>query len=80
VVEVTRTVIIKSALLSRSMFRVFAELEAMYRNMIEQLVSYATRSGITSFARLKALKYGELRAQYPQLPSHYAYTACQLCA
>ena len=79
-VEVTRTVIVKSALLSRSMFRAFAELEGMYRNMIEQLVSYATRSGITGFARLKALKYGELGAQYPQLPSHYAYTACQLCA
>jgi hypothetical protein len=80
VVEVTRTVIVKSAPLSRSAFRAFAELEGMYRNMIEQLVLHATRSGITNFARLKALKYRELRAQYPQLPSHYAYTACQLCA
>ena len=79
-VEVTRTVIIKSALLSRSMFRVFAELEGMYRNMIEQLVLHATKGGITSFTRLKALKRGELRKQYLQLSSHYAYTACQLCA
>jgi IS605 OrfB family transposase len=76
-VEVTRTVIVKSAPLSRSAFKAFAELEGMYRDMIEQLVLHATRSGITGFTRLKALKYGELRAQYPQLPSHYAYTACQ---
>jgi IS605 OrfB family transposase len=26
---------------------------------------------------LRALKYRELRALYPQLPSHYAYTICQ---
>jgi transposase len=63
--------------LSRGAFRAFAELEGMYRNMVEQLALHATRSGITSFARLKALKYRELRTQYPQLPSHYAYTACQ---
>jgi IS605 OrfB family transposase len=49
----------------------------MYRNMVEQPVLYAVRSGVTSFTRLRALKYRELRSLYPQLPSHYAYTACQ---
>jgi putative transposase len=75
--EVTRTVVVKSIPLPRKLFRVFVELEGMYRNMVEQLVLYAVRNGITSFTRLKALKYRELRSLYPQLPSHYAYTACQ---
>jgi len=75
--EVVRTVVVKSTPLPRKVFRVFVELEGMYRNMVEQLVLYAVRSGITSFTKLKALKYRELRSLYPQLPSHYAYTACQ---
>ena len=75
--EVTRTVIVKSTPLPRRLFRVFVELEAMYRNMVEQLVLYAVRNELTSFTKLKALKYRELRSLYPQLPSHYAYTACQ---
>jgi len=75
--SVTRTVIVRSARLPRKAFRVFAELEGMYRNMVEQLVMYAVRNEITSFTRLKALKYRELRGLYPHLPSHYAYTACQ---
>ena len=75
--EVTRTVIVKSTPLPRRLFRVFVELEAMYRNMVKQLVLYAVRNELTSFTKLKALKYRELRSLYPQLPSHYAYTACQ---
>jgi putative transposase len=75
--EVTRTVVDRSAPLPRKLFRVFVELEGMYRNMVEQLVLYAARNGVTSFTRLKALKYRELRSLYPQLPSHYAYTVCQ---
>jgi len=75
--EVTRTVVLKSAPLPRRAFRVFIELEGMYRNMVEQLVLYAVRNNITSFTRIKALKYRELRVLYPHLPSHYAYTACQ---
>ena len=75
--EVTRTVVVKSAPLPRKLFRVFVELEGMYRNMVEQLVLYAVRNELTSFTKLKALKYRELRTLYPQLPSHYAYTACQ---
>jgi len=75
--EVARTVVVKSVQLPRRVFKVFAELESMYRNMVEQLVLFAVRDNIASFTRLKALKYRELRAQYPHLPSHYAYTACQ---
>jgi IS605 OrfB family transposase len=75
--EVTRTVVVKSVSLPRKVFRVFVELEGMYRNMVEQLVLHAARNGITSFTKLKASKYRELRSLYPQLPSHYAYTVCQ---
>ncbi len=75
--EVVRTIVLKSAPLPRRVFRVFVELEGMYKNMVEQVVIFAVRNSITSFTRLKALKYRELRNLYPQLPSHYAYTACQ---
>ena len=75
--RVTRTVVVKSAKLPRRVFRVFVEVEGMYRNMVEQLVLFAVRENIKSFIRLKALKYSELRRLYPHLPSHYAYTACQ---
>jgi transposase len=75
--EATRTVVVRSTPLPRKVFRVFVELEGMYRNMVEQLVLYAARNKLTSFTRLKALKYRELRSLYPQLPSHYAYTTCQ---
>ena len=75
--EVTRTVVVKSTPLPRKLFRVFVELEGMYRNMVEQLVLHAVRNRVTSFTKLKALKYRELRSLYPQLPSHYTYTACQ---
>jgi putative transposase len=73
----TRTVIVRSVKLSRKMFRVFVELEGMYRNMVEQLTMYAVRNGIRSFTKLKALKYREMRKLHPHLPSHYVYTACQ---
>jgi len=74
--RVVRTVVVKSDPLPRKVFRVFVELEGMYRNMVEQLVLYAVRSNTTNFIRLKALKYRELGAMY-QLPSHHVYTACQ---
>jgi len=77
VARVARTVVVRSIRLQRRVFRVFTELEGMYRNMVEQLVVYAVRSNIDSFTRLKALKYREIRELYPHLPSHYAYTACQ---
>ncbi|ESQ24725.1 MAG: transposase, IS605 OrfB family, central region [uncultured Acidilobus sp. JCHS] len=75
--EVTRTVVVRSAPLPRRAFRIFVELEGMYRNIVELLVLYAVNNGITKFTRLKAEKYRELRSLYPQLPSHYIYTACQ---
>ncbi len=75
--KVTRTVIVKSAKLSRKVFKVLVELEGMYRTMVEQLVLYAVRNNIRSFTRLKALKYREMRNMYSHLPSHYVYTACQ---
>jgi IS605 OrfB family transposase len=75
--EVTRTVVVRSAPLPRRAFKVFVELEGMYRNMVEQLVLYAVDNGITKFTRLKAERYREVRSLYPRLPSHYAYTACQ---
>ena len=52
--EVTRTVVVKSIPLPRKLFRVFVELEGMYRNMVEQLVLYAVRGRVASFTRLKA--------------------------
>ncbi|MEZ0394088.1 MAG: transposase [Desulfurococcaceae archaeon] len=61
----------------RKVFRVFVELEGIYRNMVEQLVLYAVREGVKSFTKLKALRYKDLRRLYPHLPSHYVYTACQ---
>ena len=75
--KVTRTVIVNSVKLSRKIFRIFVELEGMYHNMVEQLTMYAVKNNIKSFTRLKVLKYREMRNLYPQLPSHYVYTACQ---
>ena len=75
--EAVRTVVLKSSPLPRKVFRTLIELEGMYRNMVEQLVIYAVGNNTTSFTKLKALKYRELRALYPHLPSHYVYTACQ---
>ncbi|MFP3321268.1 MAG: transposase [Acidilobus sp.] len=75
--EVTRNVVVRSERLPRRTFRTFVELEGMYRNLVEQLVLYAVNNNITKFTRLKAERYREVRSLYPQLPSHYAYTACQ---
>ena len=75
--EVIRTVTIRSEKLPRRTFRIFVELEGMYRNIVEQLVLYAVNNNVTKFTRLKAEKYRDVRSLYPQLPSHYAYTACQ---
>ncbi|ACB07602.1 RNA-guided endonuclease InsQ/TnpB family protein [Candidatus Korarchaeum cryptofilum] len=53
-------------------------LFSTYREVLGQLLDYAWEKGVTSFKRLKAEKYCELRARYPSLPSHYIYTACQM--
>ncbi|ABW01676.1 RNA-guided endonuclease InsQ/TnpB family protein [Caldivirga maquilingensis] len=76
-VRVARTVIVRSVRLPRGVFRVFIELEDVYRSIVEQLTMYAVANNIRSFTRLRALKYHEMRNLHPQLPSHYVYTACQ---
>jgi putative transposase len=53
-------------------------LFSAYREILAGLLEYASEKGITSFKRLKAEKYRELREKYPRLPSHYLYTACQM--
>lgn len=53
-------------------------LFSTYREILGQLLDHAWAKGVTSFERLKAEKYHELRARYPSLPSHYIYTACQM--
>jgi len=75
--RVVRTVVVRSTRLPRKVFRVFVELEGMYRNMVEQLAMHAVSSGVKSFTRLKVSKYREMMLFYPHLPSHYVYTACQ---
>ena len=54
------------------------ELFSTYREIVNFLITHAYESNITSFKRLKKEKYKELREKYPQLPSHYHYTACQM--
>jgi len=49
-----------------------------YKAIVNELLDYAHSKGITSFKRLKAEKYHELRQRYSKLPSHYIYTACQM--
>ena len=49
-----------------------------YKAVVNELLDYAHSKGITSFERLKSEKYHEMRQKYPELPSHYIYTACQL--
>jgi len=53
-------------------------LFSTYREILNRLLDYAWAEGITSFKRLRAEKYNELRTKYPSLPSHYVYTACQM--
>ncbi|BBE42731.1 hypothetical protein NAS2_1343 [Conexivisphaera calida] len=72
-----RTVVVRSARLPGRTLDILAELRGMYRDMVELLVQYAVENEMTSFMLLKAEKYGELRSMHPELPSHYAYTACQ---
>jgi len=49
-----------------------------YKSIVNELLDYAHSKGITSFKRLKAEKYRELRQRYPKLPSHYIYATCQM--
>ncbi|ALV63350.1 Transposase [Thermococcus sp. 2319x1] len=54
------------------------DLFSLYREIVNFLLTYAYENNITSFYRLKKETYKELRGKYPQLPSHYLYTACQM--
>ncbi|WP_175059785.1 RNA-guided endonuclease TnpB family protein [Thermococcus sp. 2319x1] len=54
------------------------DLFSTYREIVNFLITYAYENNITSFKRLKKETYKELRGKYPQLPSHYLYTACQM--
>jgi putative transposase len=49
-----------------------------YREIVNYLISYAFENRITSFYRLKNETYKSLRKEYPELPSHYHYTATQM--
>ena len=53
-------------------------LFSTYKEVLNQLLDFAWAKGITSFKRLKAERYHEMRERYPSLPSHYIYTACQM--
>ena len=54
------------------------ELFRTYREIVNFLISYAFENNVTSFYRLKKETYKGLRREYPELPSHYLYTACQI--
>jgi putative transposase len=75
--ELIRTVVVPSTKLTEKKFRVFKELEELYRQVLIELVDYSFRNNIDSFTRLKRDKYFELRRRFQQLPSHYIHTACQ---
>ncbi|NJE61230.1 RNA-guided endonuclease TnpB family protein [Thermococcus sp. 21S7] len=54
------------------------ELFETYREIVNFLITYAFENNITSFYRLKKETYKSLRRGYPELPSHYLYTGCQM--
>jgi len=54
------------------------DLFSTYRKIVNYLITYAHGNNITSFKRLKKGTYKSLRERYPELPSHYIYTACQM--
>ncbi|MCD6157764.1 MAG: transposase, partial [Euryarchaeota archaeon] len=53
-------------------------LFSTYREIVNFLIAYAYENNITSFCRLKEETYKILREKYPELHSHYIYTACQM--
>ncbi|WP_394325672.1 hypothetical protein [Thermococcus celericrescens] len=54
------------------------ELFKTYREIVNYLITHAFENHVTSFYRLKKETYKSLREEYPNLPSHYLYTACQM--
>ncbi len=53
-------------------------LFSTYQEIVNFLITYAFENKVTSFYRLKKETYKSLRKEYPELPSHYLYTACQM--
>ena len=53
-------------------------LFSTYREIVNFLITYAFENNVTSFYWLKKETYKDLRKEYPELPSHYLYTACQM--
>ncbi len=54
------------------------DLFTLYSDIVNFLLDYAFENNITSFYRLKKETYKGLRREYPDLPSHYIHTACQM--
>jgi len=54
------------------------DLFSIYCEIVNFLITHAHENNITSFYRLKKETYKGLRREYPELPSHYLYTACQM--
>jgi|Deesub1362B_J571_1020462.scaffolds.fasta_scaffold08958_2 putative transposase len=54
------------------------DIFSLYKQIVNELLDYASFKNISSFKKLKAERYYELREKYPNLPSHYIYTACQM--
>ncbi len=54
------------------------DLFSTYREIVNFLITHAFENNVTSFYRLKKDTYKSLRKEYPELPSHYLYTACQM--
>jgi len=54
------------------------DLFTLYQEIVNFLLTHTFENNITSFYRLKKETYKSLREQYPELPSHYIYTACQM--
>ena len=74
---VVRTVVVPSKRLSYRTYLALAEVEREYAKLLRELVDFAYNNGITSFAKLRAIKYDEMRDKYPNLPSAYVGTACR---
>jgi len=74
--EVTRTVVVTVRLNSTTL-HIFSEVEEKYKEMLVYLVKYAVDKKIKSHIRLRLDNYKILTEKYPQLPTHYIYTACQ---
>lgn len=74
---IKRTVIVESVALSKKKIETLKEVEAKYREILQQVMDFGIKNRITSFARLKGKVYHELREKYPDLPSHYIHSVCQ---